>query len=83
MEKREPSCTVDGYANCYSYYAEQAWTFIKTLRIKLPYEPEIPLLGIYPEGTTVENDTCYPMFIAALFIIAKTWKPPRCLSTDE
>ena len=56
---------------------------MKTLRIKLPYDPEIPLLGIYPEGAIVENDTCYPMFMEVLFIIARTWKPPRCLSADE
>ena len=43
----------------------------------------IPLLGIYPEETIIENDTCTPVFITALFTIARTWKPPRCLSTVE
>ena len=49
----------------------------------LPYDPTIPLLGIYPEKTIIETDTCTPVFIAALFTIARTWKQPRCLSTDE
>ena len=49
----------------------------------MPYDPAIPLLGIHTEGTRIERDTCTPMFITALFIIARTWKQPRCLSTDE
>ena len=48
-----------------------------------PYDPAIPLLGIYPEETKIEKDTHIPMFIAALFTIARTWKQPRCPSTDE
>ena len=47
------------------------------------YDPVIPLLGIHTEETRIERDTCTPMFIAALFIIAKTWKQPRCPSADE
>ena len=43
----------------------------------------IPILGIYPEETIIENDTCTPVFITALFTIARTWKPPRCPLTDE
>ena len=50
---------------------------------KPPYDPAIPLLGIYPEETEVEKDTCIPLFIAAIFTIARTWKQPRCPSTDE
>ena len=53
------------------------------LEIELPYEPAIPLLGIHTEETRSERDTCTPMFIAALFIIARTWKQPRCPSADE
>ena len=53
------------------------------LGIKPPYDPAIPLLGMYPEETKIEKDTCTPMFIAALFTIARTWKQPRCPSTDE
>ena len=49
----------------------------------LPYEPAIPLLGIYPEKTIIQKDTCTPMFIAALFTIARSWKQPKCPSTEE
>ena len=56
---------------------------LKKLRIELPYDPEILLLGIYPEETLIRKDTCTPMFIAALFTIAKTWKQPTCPLTDE
>ena len=59
------------------------WRFLKKLGIKLPYDPAIPLLGIYPEETKTEKDTGIPLFTEALFIIAKTWKQPRCPSTDE
>ena len=57
------------------------WRFLKKLEIKLPYDPAIPLLGIHTEETRIERDT--PMFITALFIIARTWKQPRCPLTDE
>ena len=60
-----------------------AWRFFKKLKIELPYDPAIPLLGIHTEETISETDTCTPMFIAALFIIARTWKQPRCPSADE
>ena len=50
---------------------------------KLTYNPAIPLLSIHIKETGIERDTCTPMFIAALFIIARTWKQPRCLSADE
>ena len=49
----------------------------------LPYDPAIPLLGTHTEETRSERDTYTPMFIAALFIIARTWKQPRCPSADE
>ena len=49
----------------------------------MPYDPAIPLLGIHTEETRLERDTCTPMFIAALFTIARTWKQPRCPSVDE
>ena len=57
------------------------WRFLKKLGIK--HDPAILLLGIYPEETKIEKDTCIPLFIAALFTIAKTRKQPRCPSTDE
>ena len=59
------------------------WRFLKKLEIEQPYDPEIPLLGIHTEETRSERDTCTPMFIAALFIIARTLKQPRCPWTDE
>ena len=59
------------------------WRFLKKLEIELPYDPAIPLLGIHTEETRVKRDTCTPMFITALFIIARTWKQPRCPTADE
>ena len=56
---------------------------LKKLEIELPYDPAIPLLGIHTEETRIERDTCTPMFIATLFIIARIWKQPRCPSADE
>ena len=49
----------------------------------LPCDPAIPPLGIYPDKTIIQKDTCTPMFIAALFTIAKIWKQPKCPCTDE
>ena len=62
---------------------EDVWRFLKKLGIKPPQDPAIPLLGIYPEETKIERDTYIPLFIAALFTIARTWKQPRCPSTDK
>ena len=59
------------------------WTFLKKLKIELPYDPAIPLLGIYSEKTIIQKESCTTMFIAALFTIARTWKQPKCPSTDE
>ena len=59
------------------------WRFLKKLEIELPYDPAIPLLGIHTEETRIERDMCTPMFITALFIIARIWKQPRCPSADE
>ena len=59
------------------------WSFLKKLGIKPPYDPAISLLGIYPEETKIERDTCIPLFTAALFTITRTWKAPRCPWTDE
>ena len=59
------------------------WRFLKKLGIKPPYDPAIPLLGIYPEKIKIETDTCTPMFVEALFIIVRRWKQPRYPSTDE
>ena len=59
------------------------WRFLKKLKIELPYDPAISLLGIYPEKIIIQKDTCTPMFIAALFTVARSWKQPTCPSTDE
>uniref|UniRef100_A0A9L0JZR6 Uncharacterized protein n=1 Tax=Equus asinus TaxID=9793 RepID=A0A9L0JZR6_EQUAS len=54
-------------------------------KVTLSYDPAIPLLGIYPDNlkSTIQSKICTPMFIAALFTIAKTWKPSKCPSTDD
>ena len=61
----------------------RVWRFLKKLKIELPYDPVIPLLGIYPEKTIIQKESRTEMFIAALFTIARTWKQPKCPSTDE
>ena len=62
-----------------------AWKFLKKLKTELPYDPAIPLLGICPKEmkSLFWKMICIPMFMAALFTIAKTWKQPKCPSTDE
>ena len=77
LEKKEPSHTVGGNANQYSHHGEQCGDSFKNWKIGLPYNPAIPLLGIHTEETRIERDTCTPMFTAALFTIARTWKQPR------
>ena len=63
---------------------KSVWRFLRKLDIVLLEDPAIPLLGIYPEDVpTCNKDICSTMFIAALFIIARRWKEPRCLSTEE
>ena len=59
------------------------WRFLKKLEIELPYDPAIPLLGRHTKETRIKRDTCTPMFIAALFTIARTWKQPRGPLADE
>ena len=59
------------------------WRFLKKQGIKTSYDPAIPLLGIYPEETKIEKDKCIPLFTVSIFTIARTWKQPRCPSTDE
>uniref|UniRef100_A0A8D1U6C2 Uncharacterized protein n=1 Tax=Sus scrofa TaxID=9823 RepID=A0A8D1U6C2_PIG len=62
---------------------KRVWRYLRKLYTELPYDPEIPLLGIYPHKTFLEKDTCTYMFIAELFTIAKTWKQPKCPSIDD
>ena len=61
----------------------RVWRFLKKLKIEPPYDPAIPLLGTCPEKTIIQNDTCTPVFIAALLTIARTWQQPKCPSTEE
>ena len=79
----EPSYAVGGNVNWYSHYGKQYGGSSKKLKIELPYDTAIPLLDIYPEKTIIWKDTCTPVFIAALFTIAKTWRKPKCPLTDE
>ena len=58
------------------------WRFLRKLKIELPCDPAIPLLGTYLEKTIIQKDTCTPVFIAAVFTIARTWKQAKCLSTE-
>ena len=64
---------------------ERVWRFLKNLKIELPYDPEIPFLGIYLKKTKtlIRKDICTPIFTAALFTISKMQKQPKCPSTDE
>ena len=63
---------------------KMVWRFLKKKTgIKPPYDPAIPLLSIYPEETKIEKHTCIPLFIAALYTVARTWEQPKCPSTDE
>ena len=59
------------------------WRFLKKLEIELPYDPWIPLLGKNLEKTLISKNICTPLFTAALFTIAKTWKHPRCPLIDK
>ena len=61
---------------------KMVWRFLKKLGIKPPFDPAVPLLSIYLEETKIERDTCVPVFIAALFMITRTWKQPRCSSMN-
>ena len=63
---------------------KSVWRFLRKLGMTLPEDPAIPLLGIYPEDSSACNkDTCSTMFIAALLVVARSWKQPRCPSTKE
>ena len=84
MEKRE-------HLHCWWEYLlepplqEIIWSILKKIKIELPYDPAIPLLGIYPQKskTVIQNDICTFMFIAVLFTIAKLWKQPQCPSIEK
>ena len=75
LEIREPSYIAGVW--------KTVWRFLQKLKLELPYDPAIPLLGIYPDKTAIQKDTCTLTFIAALLTTAKTWKQPKCPLTDE
>ena len=62
---------------------KMVWRYLLKIGIKPPYDPAIPLVGIYPEETKTEKDACIPLFIATLFTITRLWKQPKCSSTVE
>ena len=76
-------CHVWSLKNLPVLRGKSVWSSLKKLEIELPYDPAIPLLGINTKDSRSERDTCTPMFIAALFVIARTWMQPRCPSGDE
>ena len=81
MEKKEHSCSIGGIETGIA----TVWRFLKKLIIELPCDSAITLLGIYPKNTQalIQKDIGTPVFIAALFTIAKLWKQPKCPSADE
>ena len=76
LSQRQTAITWHGYAST-------VWRFLRKLDIVLLEDPAIPLLGIYPEDVPTGKGTCSTMFIAAFFIIVRSWKKPRCPSTEE
>jgi hypothetical protein len=83
VEKEKHSSIAGGIASWYNHSGNQSGGSSENWTI-LTEDPAIPLLGIYPENApTCNKDTCFIMFIAALFIIAQSWKEPRCPSTKE
>ena len=80
--KRNPPTLLVGMQVVQSLW-KTVWKFLRKLKIELPHGPAISLLGIYPDKTIIQKDICIPMFTAALFRIAKTWKQPKCPLTGE
>ena len=83
MEEREHSFTVGWNVNWYISYREQYGGSSKKLKQELPHDPAISLLGIHLKKTIIQSDKCTPIFIAALFTIARTWKQLKCPSTEK
>ena len=82
VAKEKSSYSVGEDVNWYNHYGEQYGSSLKKLNIELTYVPAIPLLGTYPEKTVIWKATCNPMFTAALFILARIWKQPKCSWTE-
>ena len=83
VEKREYSCTLSGNVNWYSHYGRWYGDSLKKTRNKTIKWPSNPTAKHIPWGNQIEKDTCIPLFTAALFTIARTWKQPGCPLTDE
>ena len=83
MEKREPSYTAGGNVNRYNHRGEQYGDSLKKLNIELPYDQQSHSWAYTQTKTIIQKDTHTPMFIEALFTMAKIWKQPKCPSTDE
>ena len=83
MEKRKPSFTLSGNVNWYNHHGKQYGGSSEKLKIQLPNDPAISLLGIYLEKIIIQKDTCTPVFIVVMFTIAKTWRQPKCALTRE
>jgi hypothetical protein len=83
--KRSPLTLLERMQAHATTLEKKIWKLLKSLNIDLPYDPAIPLLGIFPKDcdTGYSRGTCTLMFIAALFTIAKLWKQPRCPTTEE
>ena len=76
MDCRLPGSSVHGIFQARVLQWNTVWRILKKIGIKPPCDSEIPLLGMYPEETKIERDACIPLFIAALFTIARKWKQP-------
>jgi hypothetical protein len=84
VEQGEHPFIAGGGANLYNHFGNPIRYFLRRVGIVLPQDPAIPLLVIYPKDAPPSHkDTCSPIFIPALFMIARNWKQPRCLSTEE
>ena len=81
-EKREPSYT-DRNVNWHNHSGKKVCRFLQKLKIDLLHDLALPLLGIYLDKTIIQKHTCTPLFIAALFTIAKTWRQPKCPLTEK
>jgi hypothetical protein len=83
--EKEPSYTAGGNASWCNHSGKKCGRLLKSLNIDLPYDPGIPLLGIYPKECNAgySRGTCIPMFIAVLFTLAKLWKQLRCPTTEK
>ena len=75
--------TVSGNVKLAQPLRRPIWRFRKKIKIELSHDPAIPLLGTHPEKMIIQEDTCTPVFIAALFTVVRTWKQPKCPSTEK